>query len=378
MDTQETQPQPERPEQPSPRRLYRSRDDRILGGIAGGLGRYFNVDPILFRIAAVVLTFVGGAGILLYLAMLLLVPAEPEPGTATAPEGAVASTDTRNRGLVIAGVVVLLLVGWPLILGGGIALAAIFVPLAILVAVGVLAWWLVSGQGPSGDAGDIAKRGALGIGVLILCWFVAIAAAWAAAAGGEAVVAGIVIAAGLAVLAGAFVRPVRWLILPAVVVALSAGVVSAAGIDLDGGVGERHYRPGSVSDMREQYQLGMGELTVDLRDTDLPPGDTPLELDMGVGHTHLIVPSGVCVASEARVGVGAVTVLGRDNGGVDFSWADQRSASSGASRLVVDADIGVGHLEIDDDTTIDRFDRFDRFDDQGDLDIDANTACSGG
>ena len=379
MDTQETQPQPERPEQPGPKRLYRSRDDRILGGIAGGLGRYFNVDPILFRIAAVVLTFVGGAGILLYLAMLLLVPAEPAPGAAPAPEeGAVAPTDSRNRGLVIAGVVVLLLIGWPLILGGGIALAAIFVPLAILVAVGVLAWWLVSGQGPSGDAGDIAKRAALGVGVLILCWFVAVAAAWAAAAGGEAVVAGIVITAGLAVLAGAFVRPVRWLILPAVVIALSAGVVSAAGIDLDGGVGERHYRPGSVSDMREHYQLGMGELTVDLRDTDLPQGDTPLELDMGVGHTHLIVPSGVCVASEARVGVGAVTVLGRDNGGVDFSWADQRSAPSGTSRLVVDADIGVGHLEIDDDATIDRFDSFDRFDEEGDLDIDANTACAGG
>ena len=379
MDTPQTQPErPEQPEQPGPKRLYRSRDDRILGGVAGGLGRYFNVDPILFRIAAVVLSFVGGAGILLYLAMLLLVPAEPAPGAATAPEGAVASTDSRNRGLVIAGVVVLLLVGWPLILGGGIALAAILVPLAILVAVGVLAWWLVSGQGPSGDAGDIAKRAALGVGVLILCWFVAVAAAWAAAAGGEAVVAGIVIAAGVAVLVGAFVRPVRWLILPAVVIALSAGVVSAAGIDLDGGVGERHYRPGSVSDMRERYQLGMGELTVDLRDTDLPQGDTPLELDMGVGHTHLIVPSGVCVASEARVGVGAVTVLGRDNGGVDFSWADQRSAPSGTSRLVVDADIGVGHLEIDDDATIDRFDRFDRFDDEGDLDIDANTACAGG
>ena len=383
MDAHDTPPDP--PEQPTeplgdpgeqrPRRLFRSREDRILGGVAGGLGRHFSVDPILFRIAAVALIFVGGAGILLYLAMLLLVPSEPAPGAAGAPQPVIPSGETRNRGLVIAGVVILLLVAWPLVLGGGLALAAIFVPLAILGIVGVLAWWLVSGQGPSGDAGDIAKRAALGVGVLILCWLIAIGGAWAAAAGGETVVAGIVIAAGLAVIAGAFVRPVRWLILPAVVLALSAGAVSAAGIDLDGGVGKHQYRPASVSDLRERYELGIGKLVVDLRDTDLPPGDTPLNIELGVGHAQLIVPPDVCVTSQAQVGAGAVTVLGRDNGGVDFDWVDQRSAPSGTSRLVVDADVGVGHLEVDDDATIDRFERFDRFDDEGGLDVDANTAC---
>ena len=314
MDTHDTPPDP--PEQPTeplgdpgeqrPRRLFRSREDRILGGVAGGLGRHFNVDPILFRIAAVALIFVGGAGILLYLAMLLLVPSEPAPGAAGAPQPVIPSGETRNRGLVIAGVVILLLVAWPLVLGGGLALAAIFVPLAILGIVGVLAWWLVSGQGPSGDAGDIAKRAALGVGVLILCWLIAIGGAWAAAAGGETVVAVIAIAAGLAVIAGAFVRPVRWLILPAVVLALSAGAVSAAGIDLDGGVGKHQYRPASVSDLRERYELGIGKLVVDLRDTDLPPGDTPLNIELGVGHAQLIVPPDVCVTSQAQVGAGAV------------------------------------------------------------------------
>jgi phage shock protein PspC (stress-responsive transcriptional regulator) len=381
-DQEPTEEQPTRPlgesGQQSPRRLFRSREDRIIGGVAGGLGRHFNVDPILFRIVAVVLTFVGGAGVLLYVAMLLLVPTEPAPGATAAPQPAIPAGEPRNRGLVVAGVLILLLIGWPLILGGGIALAAIFVPLAMLAAVGVLAWWLVSGEGPSGDAGDIAKRAALGIGVLILCWLVAVGGAWAAAAGGEALVAGIVITAGLAVLAGAFVRPVRWLILPAVVLALSAGTVSAAGIDLDGGVGGHSYRPGSVSDLRERYELGIGKLVVDIRNVDLPPGDTPLELDVGVGRAHLVVPPDVCVASKAEVAVGAVTVLGQDNGGVDFSWVDQRSAANGKSRLVVDADVGFGHFEVDDDTTIDRFDRFDGFDDEGDLDVDANTACARG
>jgi phage shock protein PspC (stress-responsive transcriptional regulator) len=375
--TTEQTPQPEQPEQPQgPRRLYRSRSDRVLGGVAGGLGRYFNVDPIIFRIAAVVLTFVGGAGALLYLAMLLLVPNEPVAGGG--PEDPtqplVAPDDTRNRGLVIAGVVLLLLVSWPLVLGGGAAIAAILIPLAFLVAIGVVAWWLVSGEGPSGDARDIARRAALGIGVVILCWFIAFGGAWAAAAGGEAVVAAIVITAGLAVLAGAFLKPVRWLILPAVVLALSAGTVSAAGIDIDGGYGERHYRPGTVAELQDLYKIGVGELVVDLRGVDLPAGDTPIAMDVGVGHAQLIVPRNVCVASEAQVGMGAVTVLGRDNGGVDFDWADQRSAPADTSRVVVDADVGVGHFEVDDEATLD-FDDFDRDDF---FSPDANRACEGG
>ena len=56
--------------------LRRSLDDRMLGGVAGGLARYFGVDAVIVRIAFVVLTFVGGAGIPLYLAGLLLIPDE--------------------------------------------------------------------------------------------------------------------------------------------------------------------------------------------------------------------------------------------------------------------------------------------------------------
>ena len=130
----------------------------------------------------------------------------------------------------------------------------ILVPFAILVAAGVLVWWFVSGEGPGDDAGDVAKRAALGIGILVLCGLIAIGGAWAAAAGGETVVAIVVIAAGVAILLGAFLRPVRWLVLPAIALALSAGAVSAAGIDLDGGVGDRDYRPTSAADMPDTYQ----------------------------------------------------------------------------------------------------------------------------
>jgi phage shock protein PspC (stress-responsive transcriptional regulator) len=324
-----------------PRRLLRSRENRVLGGVCAGLGRYFNTDPVFFRIGALVLALIGGAGVLLYLAALLLIPNED---AAAAPAGT--SVDGRNRALVIAGVVILLLVAWPFLLGGGLFLGGVLIPLAILVAVGVLVWWLVSGEGPSGDAKDIARRAALGVGLLILCGLVAFGGAWAAAAGGETIVAILVIAAGAAIVAGAFLKPVRWLILPALALALSAGMVSAAGIDLDGGVGDREYRPASVVDLRDRYELGMGELVVDLRDTDLPAGDTPLEIDLGVGSAQLIVPDDVCVATTADIGAGYAGVFQQDSDGIDVDFDDQRDAAPSTSRLVVNADIGLGELLI--------------------------------
>ena len=56
--------------------LRRSYQDRMLGGVAGGLAEYFNVDAMIVRIAFVVLTVFGGAGIPLYLAGVLLIPDE--------------------------------------------------------------------------------------------------------------------------------------------------------------------------------------------------------------------------------------------------------------------------------------------------------------
>ena len=61
------------PERPALRRPF---EDRMLAGVAAGLARYFGVDATIVRIAFVVLTVVGGAGIPLYLAGLLLIPDE--------------------------------------------------------------------------------------------------------------------------------------------------------------------------------------------------------------------------------------------------------------------------------------------------------------
>lgn len=59
------------------KKFYRSRTDRVLFGVCGGLGKYFNIDPILFRLFFVFLLFSNGAGVLLYLVMVLVTQEEP-------------------------------------------------------------------------------------------------------------------------------------------------------------------------------------------------------------------------------------------------------------------------------------------------------------
>ena len=71
---------------PTPRSLTRSTTDRKVAGVSGGLASYFGVDPLLVRIGFVVTTLATGAGLLAYLALMLLVPNEDDD---EAPAGAV-------------------------------------------------------------------------------------------------------------------------------------------------------------------------------------------------------------------------------------------------------------------------------------------------
>jgi phage shock protein C len=64
-------------EQPGAERvLRRVKDGRVIAGVCGGLGRYLGIDPILLRIAFVVLAIAGGGGLLLYIVSWVLIPEE--------------------------------------------------------------------------------------------------------------------------------------------------------------------------------------------------------------------------------------------------------------------------------------------------------------
>ena len=100
--------------------LYRSRTDRVLAGVAGGIGRYFNLDSVFVRIFFVAAAFGGGAGVWIYIVLWLILPEEPatlESSTtpalaeAATPGPVVATTDPAavDRRNTIVGILLLTL-----------------------------------------------------------------------------------------------------------------------------------------------------------------------------------------------------------------------------------------------------------------------------
>jgi phage shock protein PspC (stress-responsive transcriptional regulator) len=61
------------------RKLYRSKDERMIWGICGGLGKHFDMDPTIFRIIAVLTMLISLLGPLLYLILRFVIPLEPVP-----------------------------------------------------------------------------------------------------------------------------------------------------------------------------------------------------------------------------------------------------------------------------------------------------------
>jgi len=56
------------------KRLYRSKTDKLLGGVCGGIAEYFSIDPVLVRLLWLALLFAGGAGILAYIIAWIIIP----------------------------------------------------------------------------------------------------------------------------------------------------------------------------------------------------------------------------------------------------------------------------------------------------------------
>jgi phage shock protein C len=73
------------------KKLYRSRQERMIGGVCGGIAEYFGIDPTLIRVAFVVFALAGGPGFVAYIIMLLIVTEEPR-----APEAVVEAVETAE------------------------------------------------------------------------------------------------------------------------------------------------------------------------------------------------------------------------------------------------------------------------------------------
>jgi phage shock protein PspC (stress-responsive transcriptional regulator) len=347
-DTTPTEPGP--PE----KRLTRSGSDAVIGGVASGLGRYFGLDPLLFRIGFVALSFAGGIGLVAYMLLLAFVPTD---GTER-PGGS-------SRTAAVAGAIVVAIVtflGTPFFFFGPGLLVIAVVGLA-----GVLLWRAFGGSvegDPARVVGRIAAFGLLAFAVA----GAAVGVGLAAALGGGVVIGALAVVTGLVLIGTAFLGGARWLIVPALALVLPLGVVAAADIDLKGGIGDREYRPASMADLRDRYEVGMGGLDVDLRDIDLPTGRTDVGIDVGVGEAVVYVPAEACITSDVTVGAGVADILDRDNSGLDVAFAEAAREPAGRPTLHIDADIGLGALEVvregslPDQFRHDRFDPFDRQD----------------
>jgi phage shock protein PspC (stress-responsive transcriptional regulator) len=322
----------------SPRRLTRSTTDKYVSGVAGGLGRYFGIDATLFRIAFGVSMLFGGVGIVAYLAMIAFLPTD---------DGQPAWIEGRSRTTTIVLTVLLVIAGFSMLSPPGFLLGPGLFVAAGLSVLGVALYRAFGGE-RSDDPARIVARATLVLLVLAAALAAATGIGFIAAIGGGTAIAAIAILAGIGlIVAGLFGGP-RWLILPVMVLVMPLAVVSAADIDLRGGVDQREFRPSSVEDLQPEYRLGMGQMVLDLRDVTLPPGRTQVNLRLGVGEAIVRVPDGACAATEAEIGVGEAELPGQSpKHGFDID-VDQSGRAPGARpQLLVVADVGVGHLQVD-------------------------------
>src|SRR4051794_39864480 len=270
------------------KRLERPASGRIIVGVAAGLGRYFDLSPTFFRLGFVVLTLLGGSGVLLYLAALLIIPEEGKENSIAAD--ALASRRDRPGRVVALGLVAVALfvlisraAFWPAA-GAGWVL--------ILVA-GLVILWMYDAR-----RGDRKSRRLLKT-LLVL------------------------VTVGAVTLAAVLVTAFAWF-----------------HVHPGAGVGTRNEAPASLSQLQPSYHLGVGDLRLDLRQLPLVTQETHLKLRVDVGNLRVIVAQNQPVVVHARAKVGDVRVFEQEDSGRNATL------QSGTGELVIDATVGAGKVEI--------------------------------
>lgn len=330
-----------------PRRLLRSRDDRMLAGVAGGLSEYFSVDPVIIRIAFAVSILFGGLGLVAYLALALFVPSDDGSEHPQAPV-------QSSRIAFMAGALFLVVIAIPAIGGGlfwGGAEGVLWAALPIALAIAVYAAVRDSAGSARGTLWAVVVAGIAAIGLFVLM----AAAAFVTALGNGVATALVLVAIGALLIALAFAGGGRWLILPALAIGLGTGIAAASELDLEGGVGERTYRPASVASIpAEGYRLGVGRLAVDLRELDWRGQTVELDTDLGIGQTYVAVPERVCVVADARVRLGELNIAGERTDGVEVKQGSGPPPAGGPTLLLrADEEIGEVRVVNDDGLSID-------------------------
>lgn len=353
------------------RLLRRRSDDRIVGGVAAGIADYLDVDPVLIRAVFVGLMIFGGAGFVLYVLGWLLIPAGGEERSVA--ESFVRGLDLTPRGalfgaLVIVGIVVLFtLVALP---GGYDPGGSFYVDGRALVVLGGVATgiWILRRTAGGGStsaaaappspvarvapAARAAKRPAqprspLGLYVVAAALIAVGIMALVANATNRIVTPGqffgvafTIVGVGLAV--GGWWGRARWLMLPALLLLPFAWASAYLTAPIEGGIGDQSFAPVSAEELRDEYRLVGGGLTLDLRDV---PGSGPIRTSasVAVGYLTVFLPEDASVQIAASVGAGETEILGNYQAGTGLA---EHMVRGEGREIVLDLDAGIGRIKV--------------------------------
>jgi phage shock protein PspC (stress-responsive transcriptional regulator) len=390
-------------------RLQRSKSDRVLAGVCGGLGEYFDVDPVIFRIAFVVLAFVGGAGILLYPVAWLLLPEDGHQRSIG--EGWV---QRGRRGHVLP--IVLIVIGALILSGdllsrhhdGGIGFAVIAIVVGALLLrrhpsappqpPSTSTPWSTppaptppappppagtndTAQLPATDAtaalppppesppppappscgggaswgppaGELRPTGGRSLTAIVLSILLISAGAVGLLHAADVVsvsvpvfLAGALILVGVSLVVSAWTGGTSGLIAIGVVLTIALVIASVVRVPLSGGWGEKRWVPNSAEEVRTFYKHGAGDVVIDLSHVTFPAEGQLVRARLGAGHMKVVVPAGARVSVTAHAGAGDLFLFGRHENGIDVD--DSATTGPGAQgTLRLHLDVGAGQVEV--------------------------------
>jgi phage shock protein PspC (stress-responsive transcriptional regulator)/predicted membrane protein len=393
-ETTDTSPPPAPPHTARPP-LRRSITDRKVAGVAGGLGRYFNVDPLIFRVVFVTLAIFGGSGLLLYAVGWLLVPEEGDNESEVSRLVNGRAT-TKIIGGVLLGVVGLIAVGnfarTSFGFGGFAALVAIAIAIylfsrsddrplvaprqapaqtppvfsppnapgaygqtpgtAYATAAPAAAPTQPIAHPPAVAPPTAGPRSPLGKVTLSLALVAAgVLVAWDLATThdvpAEVVLAVCLAVVGLGLVVGGFAGRARRLIFVGALLVVATTAAGVSHVGLRGGIGDRSWAPRSVAAVHDTYRLGIGQARLDLSQVQFAPGETVnVAFRQGIGDLLIVLPAQVPVDVDTDVNAGSIRLpRGPEQNGtsVHRRYVDPRDA---AAVITIDAELGVGSLEV--------------------------------
>jgi len=383
-------PPPTSPPPPPPgathqleRRVYRSRHDRMIGGVCGGLAEYFQIDPTLVRIAAVVLFF-SGPGFILYPAAWILIPKRPV-GYGPQPRSG-AQTSDRMVGVVLGIAAIALVVSLTAsnmslfaiaLIGGGIWL------LSEKTAANSVAVDERTGPAPSSYTAPsqyaqtsyqrpyaapndnygvpyvpAPPRGPQKITRVVLAsiGLLAVIAIAAATVGLSILGPGWFMGTALVIIAvGVLLGQIngggaRGLIPIALLTAIL--LVPAAAVDglVANGVGEVTFTPETLTEIEGSYEHGIGKLKLDFSEVDFAGESKTVDVDLGVGEVIVIVSETTGGTAEIKNNAGEVSQVWDESQastveGVDLS-TQTLTLPGDDGTLILDIELGVGSVEL--------------------------------